>query len=833
MNRVVIWNSYSSNNSSDYRLVAEFETPKRAKAMAKELRAFFETHAEEHDAASDEDDFDWPGKPTRTAKALGDKYGHTWSEYLTWGDECLAGDEPEVVVVGNALVLYHSYCSGGFGPDVPVVLEKAGAKLPGKGSEDGPPVILGSLELPRVSGGLADELFELFDQRLATQQLCDWSEAEWAEVEHQGQVEDVSYWVDGKRCTFTIPLPAANIEPFRAYLKAGGAKKLELRLASEQEVEQNRQQEEALAEAAAEQGAAATEAPAFDPAGLSFVFTGKLAAMTRAEAQARTAEIGGELAKSVTNTLDVLVIGDEGSPLYGEGSKGSKQTKAEALNAAGAAIRIISETAFLQLQPGGGAAVGEAAAPLGVSAEVYEVPTKGKIEVNLLFEASSRVAGADEILVCPDEIVAFAGDRGYTQRIVTRDCVKRTASNVKFPRAWLQGIWVDDDGTWFVGGEKASLYTSSDRGKNWKGRPAKGLEALCEGRVWSVARFAGELWVAGDGCLAREVDGTFKRVPLPGKEKKKVVHRLVVIGEALYAVGSGIWRSSGKKMVSELAKKNIELFTLALTDKGTLIAAGKNINDDNHRVLVSRSVWRKPHGGEWALLDEAAIGVGKLSAADIERKISYSEFYIAVVCTGGFVTLVAKFERPTSQMNAIRVSTDDGATFTRLPAHGKALSFGPVSAAVADGRGGVIVAACGGVFFRVSRDGIAPWKAKTKKVATKKVAAKKATKKVAKKKTVVAKKKTAGGTVGRSYLFTGTLASMVRAEAKAKVTALGGTVAGSVNKELDYLVVGDRGSPLFGEGKKGSKIIAAEKLIDGGAALQIISETDFLALRKT
>ena len=54
----------------------------------------------------------------------------------------------------------------------------------------------------------------------------------------------------------------------------------------------------------------------------------------------------------MTKKLHYLVIGDEGSPLYGQGKKGTKQVKAEELNAAGANIRIISETAFLQMLAG-------------------------------------------------------------------------------------------------------------------------------------------------------------------------------------------------------------------------------------------------------------------------------------------------------------------------------------------------------------------------------------------------------------------------------------------------------------------------------------------------
>lgn len=85
----------------------------------------------------------------------------------------------------------------------------------------------------------------------------------------------------------------------------------------------------------------------------TFLFTGKLATMTRAEAQKKVEGGNGKSAGSVTKTLDYLVIGDDGSPLLGDGSKSSKHKKAESLNADGSNIAIISETAFLQMLAGG------------------------------------------------------------------------------------------------------------------------------------------------------------------------------------------------------------------------------------------------------------------------------------------------------------------------------------------------------------------------------------------------------------------------------------------------------------------------------------------------
>jgi hypothetical protein len=100
------------------------------------------------------------------------------------------------------------------------------------------------------------------------------------------------------------------------------------------------------------QAKGAAPAAAINLGGASFLFTGKMATMPRKDAEDKVKQFGGVKASSVTKGLHYLVIGDEGSPLYSGGKKGDKQTKAEQLNAAGANIRIISETAFLQMLAG-------------------------------------------------------------------------------------------------------------------------------------------------------------------------------------------------------------------------------------------------------------------------------------------------------------------------------------------------------------------------------------------------------------------------------------------------------------------------------------------------
>ena len=69
---------------------------------------------------------------------------------------------------------------------------------------------------------------------------------------------------------------------------------------------------------------------------------------------------------------------------------------------------------------------------------------------------------------------------------------------------------------------------------------------------------------------------------------------------------------------------------------------------------------------------------------------------------------------------------------------------------------------------------------------------------------------------GKTVVFTGTLATMSRGEAKARAEALGAKVAGSVSKKTDYVVVG---------ADAGSKARKAAEL-----GVTSLSEDDWLAM---
>lgn len=74
---------------------------------------------------------------------------------------------------------------------------------------------------------------------------------------------------------------------------------------------------------------------------------------------------------------------------------------------------------------------------------------------------------------------------------------------------------------------------------------------------------------------------------------------------------------------------------------------------------------------------------------------------------------------------------------------------------------------------------------------------------------------------GKSFLFTGSLQSMKREEAEARVKALGGTIAGSVKKDLSVLVATSQTTTKW---KK------AEDLNQKGSHIQLLTEDEFLKL---
>jgi DNA ligase (NAD+) len=83
----------------------------------------------------------------------------------------------------------------------------------------------------------------------------------------------------------------------------------------------------------------------------------------------------------------------------------------------------------------------------------------------------------------------------------------------------------------------------------------------------------------------------------------------------------------------------------------------------------------------------------------------------------------------------------------------------------------------------------------------------------------------AGPLAGKSFVFTGALQQLKRKQAQQQVQALGGEAPSGVTRDLTYLVLGEGA----GE-RKSSKQAKAEQYIQEGAAIRVISESEFLEL---
>ncbi|GAK59443.1 hypothetical protein GobsU_26601 [Candidatus Vecturithrix granuli] len=83
---------------------------------------------------------------------------------------------------------------------------------------------------------------------------------------------------------------------------------------------------------------------------------------------------------------------------------------------------------------------------------------------------------------------------------------------------------------------------------------------------------------------------------------------------------------------------------------------------------------------------------------------------------------------------------------------------------------------------------------------------------------------------GKSFAFTGEMTTMSRKHAQEEVLRRGGSIPSSVTRELDFLVVGSKNSPLInnGNGKKGKKLRKVEELNQRGDKIQIITEGQFI-----
>jgi hypothetical protein len=231
---IKIWQSYSCNNSSSYRLVARFADHATAQAAATDLDTFFKAYAIEMDALVEANDYTWPDKWPPGAVEFAKKHGFAWGrDILGWGDTGLTEDEPEIAVEDEVLLVFHSYCGGGFGKGVPAYLEVRGATEVER-ETSGAPVI--TILFPYAGGNktLDRELKELFAQidpedgeEAGSGRDIDDLKTPWKGRDGYGTA---AVYRDAKTVGMVLPFEPRDLPNLRAWLTKRGITKPSIRL---------------------------------------------------------------------------------------------------------------------------------------------------------------------------------------------------------------------------------------------------------------------------------------------------------------------------------------------------------------------------------------------------------------------------------------------------------------------------------------------------------------------------------------------------------------------------------------------------------------------------
>ncbi|WP_146510144.1 tetratricopeptide repeat protein [Thalassoglobus neptunius] len=83
---------------------------------------------------------------------------------------------------------------------------------------------------------------------------------------------------------------------------------------------------------------------------------------------------------------------------------------------------------------------------------------------------------------------------------------------------------------------------------------------------------------------------------------------------------------------------------------------------------------------------------------------------------------------------------------------------------------------------------------------------------------------------GERVAFTGTLASMTHSEAARLVEQNGGAAVEHVSRQLTMIVIGEEGWPLDDNGQPSVKLQQVDRLLEAGAEIQVINESQWLTL---
>lgn len=203
--QVHIWQSFSSNNSSNYRLIARFAGPTRAAEVAAELRSLRG---------------DVPGREAEGA-ALAASIGFDWEEWFPYGED----EDPTVMAEREVLAVYHSYCLG-FPEELSTWLRSRGAEVEPQAAAK--PQLSAVFALPAASEALREDLASVFGDVSGSEAAGKPMQLPWAESEQWGEA---SFFCDAHTAGFSVPIEPADLPRLKRWLAERGVNEPSLRIA--------------------------------------------------------------------------------------------------------------------------------------------------------------------------------------------------------------------------------------------------------------------------------------------------------------------------------------------------------------------------------------------------------------------------------------------------------------------------------------------------------------------------------------------------------------------------------------------------------------------------
>ncbi|MEZ4383351.1 MAG: BRCT domain-containing protein [Nannocystaceae bacterium] len=303
--------------------------------------------------------------------------------------------------------------------------------------------------------------------------------------------------------------------------------------------------------------------------GKSFLFTGKLDRFPRGVAERHVELLGGTNARSASAKLDVLVVGDAGSPLLGAGAKSKKHAQVEAFNAKGASIEIISESQFARLVEVAAPAPKRAPRPLTITLlrSREDAYAQGTESLDAVASSGTRLFAACGQTVCAsDDGAVWRGIRDQDDHC-TYVVLSATAKRVDSGEFGYCAVTAAGSRVW-VGGY-GFVLRSDDAGASFR------LQETAE--LWRPVCMleAGErLFVGGDpvGLMVSDGGAPFREIKVAGNDRfSGAVH--TAMGPVLLR-WKRAWLLLGDKPLRLSLRPAAELYGGCVTPGGALLLLG-------------------------------------------------------------------------------------------------------------------------------------------------------------------------------------------------------------------------------------------------------------------